>query len=45
MSDEYLVICSYAIAVLDFISSLLFASVSGMLYIQFVSIIAPVQRR
>lgn len=35
--DGYLVICSYAIAGMDFVSALLFASVSGILYIQFVS--------
>ncbi|KAH8390798.1 hypothetical protein KR215_012075 [Drosophila sulfurigaster] len=34
MSDGYLVICSYAIALLDLISAVLFASVSGMLYAQ-----------
>lgn len=34
MDDGYLVICSYAIAILDLISAILFASVSGMLYAQ-----------
>ncbi|KAH8302910.1 hypothetical protein KR044_011813 [Drosophila immigrans] len=34
ISDGYLVICSYAIALLDLISAVLFASVSGMLYAQ-----------
>ncbi|XP_034482400.1 uncharacterized protein LOC117787883 [Drosophila innubila] len=33
-SDGYLVICSYAIAILDLISAVLFASVSGVLYAQ-----------
>ncbi|KAH8371882.1 hypothetical protein KR093_009236 [Drosophila rubida] len=33
-SDGYLVICSYAIAILDLISAVLFASVSGLLYVQ-----------
>lgn len=36
-SDGYLVICSYAIAILDFVSALLFACVSGALFFEYVS--------
>ncbi|XP_023171356.2 uncharacterized protein LOC111599805 isoform X2 [Drosophila hydei] len=32
--EKYLVVCSYAIAILDLLSAVLFASVSGMLYAQ-----------
>lgn len=41
-SDGYLVVCSYTIAVLDLISAVLFASISGMLYAQHVSHVALV---
>lgn len=37
ISDGYLVICSYAIAILDFVSALLFACVSGALFLEYVS--------
>ncbi|KAH8415499.1 hypothetical protein KR222_001220 [Zaprionus bogoriensis] len=40
ISDGYLVICSYAIALLDLVSALLFGSVSCMLYTQHVSSLA-----